>query len=465
MYWLGALVWAFVGSKGPSSRTGLAASETRALDVPIEYTQKRRVDTYLSEIFTEYSRSQIGELCERGAVIVNEKPKAKNYKVKGGDHITFVMEEKEIMSVAPENIPLDILYEDDLIMAVNKPAGMCVHPGPGNPNGTFVNALLHHVGKDMAARLMDDKTDPHALELEQTGREVDLPETPEAASATPPSVRPGIVHRLDKGTSGVLLAGKTTEAVAALSALFAERDIEKTYLAVCVGHPGDSTIMEPIGRHQKNRQLMTVYDEDDDGPVGKPAISHTKTFAFDGKLSAALVRIETGRTHQIRVHLQHRRTPIVGDEQYGNNDWNSRVRKAYGVARPLLHAYQVVFRHPFSGEQMLIQAPLPSDIYGMVNRMTPQDEFVGTTDGSRTADLRDSGDGGIENTLLDKKTRLLRVDTHVSGQAPFDAKNKGFVPLDRLMASDEDEFSVNLPEEMDHWQGAVSYTDLLNGKM
>jgi 23S rRNA pseudouridine1911/1915/1917 synthase len=360
------------------------------------------------------------------------------------------------MNVVPEDIPLTVLYEDDYIVAVNKAAGMCVHPGPGNPNGTFVNALLHHVGTDLAAGLMEATYGPGpgnggAAGAGGDGKQVatytELAETPEESRTTPQLLRPGIVHRLDKGTSGVLLAGKTTEAVAALSALFANRKIEKVYMACCVGHPGDSTIVEPIGRDRKNRQLMTVYDGDEDGPPLRPAVSHTKTFAFDGKLSAALVRIETGRTHQIRVHLKHRRTPIIGDEQYGNADWNKRVFKAYGVSRPLLHAYQIAFKHPFTGEALCLQAPVPADMADMLSRMDAQASAMPESE--------------LCNPLLDRQSGLLTVDTAVAGQAaPMGsgaAESRGFVPLDRLSTQDEDEFAVNLPEEMGFWRDRYGY--------
>jgi len=165
-----------------------------------------------------------------------------------------------------------------------------------------------------------------------------------------------------QGTTGVLLAAKHPEAVTKLSALFAKRDIRKVYLAVCVGHPGDTTIVEPIGRCRKNRQLMTVYD----GPPGKPALTHVRTLAFDGKISAALLRIETGRTHQIRVHLKERRTPIIGDDAYGSAEWNKKLLRSDSVRRPLLHAYETEFTHPFTGENVVIRAPVPDDMSGVL---------------------------------------------------------------------------------------------------
>ena len=252
-----------------SLRSKMVLWATESVEV-LEEAGKMRMDTYLSQEYPKYSRSQIGDLCERGMVTVNGVIKAKNYKVRVGDSISFEVVDKEQVKTEPQDIPLQVLYEDEHILAVNKVAGMCVHPGPGNPDGTFVNALLHHVGSDLAKGLMEgaEADCPMGTDIGQSrGRAggsdsfdsvVDLPETPEASVATPATLRPGIVHRLDKGTSGILLAGKTTEAVAALSHLFAAREIEKIYLAVCVGHPGDITIVEPIGRDRRNRQLMTL---------------------------------------------------------------------------------------------------------------------------------------------------------------------------------------------------------------
>jgi 23S rRNA pseudouridine1911/1915/1917 synthase len=272
--------------------------------VPDE-SAKQRLDVFLASMLTQHSRSFVSDLCENGKVTVNEKPRAKNHKVIKGDKVCVDIDIVEDQSeVQPENIALDILYEDNDIIAINKPNGMVVHPAPGSPNGTFVNALLFHLG-DEAQKLLIDAAKVGGNSLlseEEDDILVDLPETPEAATASPQALRPGIVHRLDKGTSGVLLAGKHPEAVAKLSALFAQRKVRKVYLAVCVGHPGDTTIFEPIGRSQKNRQLMTVYD----GPPGKPALTHVRTLAFDGKLSAALVRIETGRCVHQQSPLRYR---------------------------------------------------------------------------------------------------------------------------------------------------------------
>lgn len=218
---------------------------------------KQRLDVYLSNSFEQYSRSFMSGLCDKGKVTVNGKIEGKSYKMGNGDNVHVDIDIKEDKSVVnPEYIPLDILYEDDHIIAINKPNGMVVHPAPGSPNGTFVNALLHHLGPEAQKLLAESKLLADSdMDLDDD-LEFDLPETPEAAQASPQYLRPGIVHRLDKGTSGVLLAAKHPEAVTKLCALFAKRDIRKVYLAICVGHPGETTIVDPIGRCRKNRQVL-----------------------------------------------------------------------------------------------------------------------------------------------------------------------------------------------------------------
>ncbi len=257
--------------------------------VNVDVRSKPRLDAYLSTIFKDFSRSFFGNLCEKGKVEVNKIKQSKSYKVLSGDHISFMIEMQGISTIEAENIPLDIIHEDDDIIAINKANGMVVHPAVGSPNGTFVNALLFHLGEKKAAELI--KGNEEVLNMHSEDEFFDLPETPEAASAVPWTLRPGIVHRLDKGTTGVLIAGKHPVAVERLSSIFAHREIEKTYIAICVGHPGDTTISKHIGRSLKNRQMMTIYN----GAPGKLAVSHTKTIGFDGKLSVVLVRIETGR--------------------------------------------------------------------------------------------------------------------------------------------------------------------------
>mmetsp|Transcript_12817 Transcript_12817/g.19256 ORF Transcript_12817/g.19256 Transcript_12817/m.19256 type:complete len:461 (+) Transcript_12817:25-1407(+) len=419
--------------------------------------EKKRLDQYLSNVFQEHTRSYISVLCENGLVFVNNKIQNKSYKVSKGDVITFTVEEKTPTSVAPEKIPLDILYEDEYILCVNKPSGMVVHPAVGSPNGTFVNALLYHLGSD-AEKLLHPEHNKEIALLESDDDEVedgdiDLPETPAAAKASPVSLRPGIVHRLDKGTTGVLIAGKTPEAVAKLCKLFAQRQVKKVYVAVCVGHPGHTTIAEPIGRSHKNRQLMCVYD----GPPGKPAVTHVRTLAFDGRLSAGLLRIETGRTHQIRVHLKERRTPVLGDEAYGSSDWNRRLLRSDSIRRPLLHAYQTQFTHPFTGRPLTLRAPIPPDMAALLAKIAPQ---------------TDKSDNSVipgESALLDPLTGLLRGSCHVPGrdlhgeggqqaEEEWDEidegedileVSKGFVPMDRLVEETEDWTLLPLSPDLD----------------
>jgi len=424
----------------------------------LQRAKKLRLDVFLSSVLSDkHSRSFLSDLCEKGSVRVNNITiKSKSHRLNGGDQVSVdvQIDESTVSSVVPENIPLDVLYEDEHIIAVNKPHGMVVHPAPGSPNNTFVNALLYHLGPNAATILINAANQQASSGYSQSeeegeeviedvevevgeeeeeeeeegiipmgkGKGIDLPETPEAAKASPPSLRPGIVHRLDKGTSGVLLAGKHPEAVAKLSELFAKRKIRKIYLAVSVGHPGETTIVEPIGRSVKNRQLMTVYD----GPPGKPAITHVRTLAFDGKLSAALVRIETGRTHQIRVHLKERRTPIAGDEAYGNADWNKRLGRSDSIQRPLLHAYETEFTHPFTGKKVLLRAPVPTDMANLMFKLTPATE-----------------------PILDKRTCLLVGTTEVKGREPGENLGAGnFVPSDRLIIDDEPHYtSYELSEE------------------
>mmetsp|Transcript_10509 Transcript_10509/g.13651 ORF Transcript_10509/g.13651 Transcript_10509/m.13651 type:complete len:390 (-) Transcript_10509:107-1276(-) len=309
-------------------------------------SKSKRVDAFLSETFPEQSRSYFGSLCQQGLVLLDGKAAKKSVKVSSGQEVEVSFASTPELSVDAEEIPLDILYEDDHLIAIAKPPGMVVHPAPGSWNGTFVNALKFHLEQQ-----------GHAVSGEGLGGADDL--------------RPGIVHRLDKGTSGVLVAAKNPICHAKLSEMFANRDIKKTYLAVCVGNPGKGVKIESlIGRHPKNRQKMTVLHETYGG--GKLAISNVDTLSFDGQLSLAKVQIETGRTHQIRVHLSHRRTPVLGDEVYGNGDQNKRAIKRFGIDRPLLHAYSLEFDHPITGEPMTLEAPIPLDMANVLSKIYPQ---------------------------------------------------------------------------------------------
>jgi 23S rRNA pseudouridine1911/1915/1917 synthase len=293
------------------------------LIVPQEF-EGERLDKFLVQSFPSYSRSYFQYLLKNEYVLVNGQKMKKRQIPKAGDEIEIFFSLTPELSLEPENIPLDILYEDKDLLIVNKPAGMVVHPAPGHPKGTFVNALLFHCKNLERA---DD------------------------------SLRPGIVHRLDKDTSGIIIAAKTTVCHQKLVEMFAQREIQKTYLAVCIGEPENGIIDAPIGRHPVRRKEMCISEE-----KGKTAISHSTVLESKAHQShrISLIQIKpiTGRTHQLRVHLQHKRAPILGDPVYGIESINQK----YGFKRQLLHAYTISFVHPISKQPLLIKAPLSQDM-------------------------------------------------------------------------------------------------------
>ena len=276
-----------------------------------------RLDKFLTQKYPGYSRTYFQYLIENGFVLVNGKQLKKKDEAQTDDEIEVCFQLTPEISLEPENIPLDILFEDDHLLIINKPAGMVVHPAPGHPQHTFVHALLHHC-----------KGLPFADTL-----------------------RPGIVHRLDKDTSGVLLAAKTLEAHQKLVSLFCNRKIVKKYLAICVGNPGDGPIVAPIKRHKTRRQEMAV------DPEGKEAISRCRVVKTKGDLSLVEIELVTGRTHQIRVHMKHRGTPVLGDAVYGSPLANQK----YHTTRQLLHAHSLEFQHPTTGASLKLIAPLPKE--------------------------------------------------------------------------------------------------------
>lgn len=296
----------------------------------------QRLDKILAARFNQKSRSYFHSLLEQQKVLLNGEPVKKRIQPKEGDAIEIQWICLPELSLAPEAIPLDVVYEDDFLVVVNKPAGMVVHPAAGNWSGTFVNALLHHCQQI------------HSL-----------------ISQGQSSFRPGIVHRLDKDTSGLLIAAKTTETHERLSRLFLNRDIEKEYLALCVGNPGALTIQLPIGRHPHFYQRMTVL------PHGKPAITHCKTLISKEMFSLVSLKLVTGRTHQIRVHLQAKGFPILGDPIYGNPKLNA----THDVHRQMLHARFLRFKHPMTSEMVAFEAPLPNDMQALINRLLSKDFF------------------------------------------------------------------------------------------
>lgn len=286
-----------------------------------------RLDKLLHRHFEgRYSRSYFQHLIDEGLVLLNGSPVKKRIQPQIGDEIEVQFALTPEITLASEAIDLSIIYEDDDLIVVNKPAGMVVHPAPGNWSHTFVNALLYHCGQ---------------IECEAG------------------TLRPGIVHRLDKDTSGVLVAAKTLQCQQKLSALFASRQVTKEYIAVCYGIPPEGEIATLIGRHPIHRKEMAV------GPHGKMAVSFVTVLGKESHLSVVKVSIATGRTHQIRVHLKHKGSPVLGDLVYGVPSAN----RTYKVHRQLLHASLLQFKHPITGELLELKAPIPEDMLPFLQQM------------------------------------------------------------------------------------------------
>ncbi|MFB6247234.1 MAG: RluA family pseudouridine synthase, partial [Salinibacter sp.] len=311
------------------------------VQVPASQTGAPRIDKYLTRFYPQASRTKIQRSIKKGHVRVNGEAVQKAYGVKPGDEIVFRLIRKPPMSAEAEPIPLDIAYEDDDLLVVNKPAGMVVHPAPGHRSGTLVHALLHHVDGEAVAA--DD--DPAAASDEQVGLSMvnALPESPDH-----PIVRPGIVHRLDKGTSGLLVVAKRDRAHPPLAEQFRAHSVDRRYRALVWGHldPPSGTIRGAIGRDPHHRQRMAVVPETD----GKRAATHYETVERHAHTSVVTFRLETGRTHQIRVHTSDRHHPIVGDPKYGGQavrygpqtgDRKSFFDRVFQtMPHPALHAYR-----------------------------------------------------------------------------------------------------------------------------
>ena len=279
--------------------------------------ENKRIDSYLASKNEDLSRVAIQRLITEEKIKVNNKKTKASYKVQENDEITLEEEKPKETTLKAQNIPLEIIYEDDDIIAVNKPKGMVVHPANGNPDGTLVNAIMA-ICKDS---------------LSGIGGEI----------------RPGIVHRLDKDTSGIIIVAKNDKAHINLSEQIKDHKVKKTYIALVRGivKENEATINMPIGRSEKDRKKMAVTKK------GKEAITHFKVLERYDKYTLLQVNIETGRTHQIRVHLSQIGYPIVGDEVYSNgkNEWN--------VKGQCLHAKSLEFTHPITGETMFLEAKLP----------------------------------------------------------------------------------------------------------
>lgn len=288
---------------------------------------------------TDLTRSAAARLIEEGAVTVNGKAVAKNYKVAKGDAVEIILPEPEAAEALPENIPLDIVYEDDDIIVINKPVGMVVHPAAGNPTGTLVNALLYHCGASL--------------------------------SGVGGVIRPGIVHRIDKDTSGLLVVAKNDEAHLNLSAQLKEHHVSRIYTAIAIGNfrEESGTVDAPIGRHPIDRKKMAVIHNSD--LRSREAITHWSVMArgeADGN-SFTLLRcqLETGRTHQIRVHMASIGHPLLGDAVYGGANTRFESRHRASITGQCLHAGELHLTHPRTGEQMQFFAPMPTNMQHAVD--------------------------------------------------------------------------------------------------
>uniref|UniRef100_UPI00403F4E97 RluA family pseudouridine synthase n=1 Tax=Candidatus Enterococcus willemsii TaxID=1857215 RepID=UPI00403F4E97 len=277
--------------------------------------EKGRLDKVLSERLPEYSRSQIQQWLKEGAVALNREPLKANYKVKAGNEIIITIPEPVSLELIAENIPLDIVYQDEDVAVINKPQGMVVHPSAGHPNGTLVNALLYHL-QDLS-----------------TINDV---------------VRPGIVHRIDKDTSGLLMVAKNDAAHESLAKQLKDKTSLRKYVALVHGNISHEkgTINAPIGRSKANRKMQAVIED------GRPAVTHFTVLERFGEFTLVELQLETGRTHQIRVHMQYIGFPLAGDPVYG-------PRKTLKGNGQFLHAKLLGFMHPRTQEQMVFEAPLP----------------------------------------------------------------------------------------------------------
>ena len=282
-----------------------------------EENKGERLDKFIADN-SDISRSYAAKLCEDGLVLCGEKQLLKKYKILGTEEITINVPEPEELSIEPENIPLNIVYEDSDVIVVNKPQGLCVHPAPGNESGTLVNGLVYHCGDEL--------------------------------SAINGVIRPGIVHRIDKDTSGLLIVAKNNEAHLKLSEQLKERKAMRKYVALVNGNikEDSGTINKPIGRNPSDRKKMAVVMQG-----GRNAVTHYKVIEKLGKYTWVELQLETGRTHQIRVHMSYIGHPLLGDPVYGPK------KCPFNLNGQVLHAKVLGFVHPRTGEYMEFEVPLP----------------------------------------------------------------------------------------------------------
>lgn len=290
-------------------------------------TAGERADQFVARWVEGLTRSSAQKLLESGKVTCCGKQLKKNTRLEAGDQLLVTLPDPEPLDVLPQDIPLDIVYEDEDVVVVNKPVGMVVHPAPGHPEGTLVNALLYHCGKSL--------------------------------SGINGVLRPGIVHRIDRDTSGLIIAAKNDAAHLALAEQLQDHSLARTYECIVVGtlREDSGTIDAPIARHHTDRKKMAVV------PGGKHAVTHWRVLERYNGYTRVECRLETGRTHQIRVHMAHLNHPVLGDTVYGS-------KKPYpGLAGQCLHAKRLRFLHPSTGEPVQVECPLPEYFTAVIRKL------------------------------------------------------------------------------------------------
>ena len=293
---------------------------------PLTVTEPGRADAVLAAALDGLTRSAAQRWLEEGRVTQNGSPLKKNAKLQPGDQLLVSPPQPEPIDLVPQDIPLDVVYEDGDVIVVNKPVGMVVHPAPGHPDGTLVNALLYHCGDSL--------------------------------SGINGELRPGIVHRIDRDTSGLLIAAKNDKAHLSLAEQLQDHSLFRLYHGVAVGafREDSGTVCAPIGRHRTDRKRMAVT------PGGREAVTHWQVVDAAHGHSHITCRVETGRTHQIRVHMAYLGHPLLGDTVYGGK------KPVPGLAGQCLHAAQLTFTHPSTGERLTVETPLPDWFHAILKR-------------------------------------------------------------------------------------------------
>jgi 23S rRNA pseudouridine1911/1915/1917 synthase len=335
-----------------------------------------RLDAYITRSIAMATRTRVQKAIDAGSVLVNGTHQKANYKVKPNDVITVTVMRPPPLQLVPQDIPLDILYEDEYLMVIDKAPGILVHPGLGNRDGTLVNAVLWHLGQRDPIDVLkaredwgDDEGESDGADESEISDESELWTTERGLEQETTAIRPGIVHRLDRDTSGVMVIGKTYLATMQLATQFAERTVSRQYVALCWGVLGDDQLLieGDIGRSPRDRTLRAIVRTG--GKYAATEVTVHERFLF---ASLVTCKLRTGRTHQIRVHLSSRKHPLIGDPDYGGRDsallaLHHAYRQQGGelvkrINRQALHARSLEFTHPITKERLVFESPLPEDM-------------------------------------------------------------------------------------------------------